>query len=173
MIDLDQIGADIQYVRKHTDGDIEFTVLLKNAIDGLIRKACDVIEEEIESIIDQKVLDSGSIIVRQIDTFGIGWEAPKKLSRLKEIELQEIYVSKEEEGVIYFLTKDEDIVYVGQSGMATCGDRINRHIKDGKEFNRSFYFTVKKEKLNFTEQFFIKKFQPKYNTSHNIQNMAV
>ena len=62
---------------------------------------------------------------------------------------------------VYILFKDNEVVYVGQTinGLK----RIFQHGK--KDFNK--YAFIETEDLEYYEDFYIMKYQPKYNRSHN------
>jgi hypothetical protein len=63
---------------------------------------------------------------------------------------------------IYFLIKDHQVVYVGQSVSAIA--RIITHInEDRKEFGGAFFLPVPKHLLGLVEQSFIKSIRPLYN----------
>jgi hypothetical protein len=71
---------------------------------------------------------------------------------------------KENLSVIYFLIKDNTIVYVGQSITGT--NRIVNHKKD-KDFDSYSFIPIPKELLNETEQSYIRTFMPSYNKDDN------
>lgn len=63
---------------------------------------------------------------------------------------------------IYFLLRDNKIVYVGQS--INIYSRIGEHFEDRKiKFNRFSIIPCKKENLEILETFYIHKFNPIYN----------
>ena len=63
---------------------------------------------------------------------------------------------------IYFLIKDDNLVYVGKSNNGILG-RINSHIKN-KEFDAAYYTAISSEKLlDEYEKRYIVKYRPKYN----------
>lgn len=63
---------------------------------------------------------------------------------------------------VYFLIRDSDIVYVGQS--KNCPSRIETHIRDkGKVFDSYTFVTTARENLDFLESWYIHTFNPEYN----------
>lgn len=69
---------------------------------------------------------------------------------------------------IYFLIKDREIVYVGQS--VDCEARVKKHIQEGeKNFTEYHVFHCPVEHLNLYEAYCLWKFQPKYNIHLPIQ----
>lgn len=63
---------------------------------------------------------------------------------------------------VYFLLRDDEIVYVGQSGNILY--RIACHRHDGeKEFNRIFLIECPEAQMEHLERLYIAKFTPKYN----------
>jgi len=62
---------------------------------------------------------------------------------------------------VYFLFDRDGVVYIGQTGHLP--QRINNHICSEKKFNRVFYLPVERKKLTRVENYFIRKFKPKYN----------
>lgn len=69
---------------------------------------------------------------------------------------------------IYFLLKDSEIVYIGQS--VDCEIRIATHIKEGeKDFTHYFIFKCNPQLLNIYEALCLHKFQPKHNIHLPIQ----
>lgn len=65
---------------------------------------------------------------------------------------------------IYFLCRDDRIVYIGQA--VDLSRRIPQHLKE-KNFDRVFYINVKEEDLNNVEIELIKYYQPEYNKTSN------
>ena len=61
---------------------------------------------------------------------------------------------------IYFLCKEDRIVYIGQS--IYLGSRLSEHITN-KNFDRVFYMNVKKEDLSRVESELIEYYEPEYN----------
>lgn len=73
-----------------------------------------------------------------------------------------IELSKEDGCYIYFLIKDREIVYVGQ----TIGEPVSRaskHRADGKDFNSYYFVQVKRAALDIMESIYINLFNPKLN----------
>lgn len=62
--------------------------------------------------------------------------------------------------IVYFLWSDGKIVYVGQSSSGIC--RIYQHLKT-KKFDEFSYLECDKEYLTSIENFYIRRFCPKYN----------
>lgn len=63
---------------------------------------------------------------------------------------------------IYFLLKDDEIVYIGQS--VAVETRLGSHLAERKkEFNRWFWIPCPQQNLLWVEAHFIKRFKPKYN----------
>lgn len=63
---------------------------------------------------------------------------------------------------IYFLTNNDDVVYIGQS--INVSFRVKTHLKENKkEFCDVYIIECCKEKLNELENHFIVKYNPKYN----------
>ena len=72
---------------------------------------------------------------------------------------------------IYFLVRDQRIVYVGQS--VTPSSRIIEHAREGKkEFDNFFVHYCLEEELNLLETLFILYYQPFYNglPTHLVDN---
>jgi hypothetical protein len=61
---------------------------------------------------------------------------------------------------IYFLVRDDVVVYVGQSGNLHV--RVNTHLRD-KQFDRVLYLPTPLEDLDRVERGFILALQPEYN----------
>lgn len=61
---------------------------------------------------------------------------------------------------VYFLLKDGNVVYVGQTDNIL--NRIKSHQKN-KNFNNVAYITTTKDKLNYLENYYIMKYEPFYN----------
>lgn len=66
--------------------------------------------------------------------------------------------------IIYFLIKDNEVVYVGQSSLGIC--RPFQHTT--KDFDSVSILKCKNEELDYLESRFILKYKPKYN--HSILN---
>lgn len=62
--------------------------------------------------------------------------------------------------VIYFLIKEESVVYIGQSGNLLS--RVGAH-RGNKDFDKVLYFNHPAELLNSTEAALIRFLKPKYN----------
>lgn len=62
---------------------------------------------------------------------------------------------------IYFLIKQDEIVYVGQS--IDIFRRIGRHKAEGKEFDSFSFIQCEKEKLDYYESIYIGAFVPEQN----------
>lgn len=72
---------------------------------------------------------------------------------------------------IYFLIKNEEVVYVGQTSKGLC--RIYQHL-DNKDFDKIYLLWVKdKNELNKLELFYILKYKPFYNKSYKVANTMV
>lgn len=70
--------------------------------------------------------------------------------------------------VIYFLIKDNTIVYIGKS--IGAHNRINTHLKysNKKTFDSFSMISIKNEsELKQAEKFYIRKFKPTKNRQHN------
>jgi len=66
------------------------------------------------------------------------------------------------ESGIYFLLDKEEIVYIGKS--TNIIKRVTEHFSEGiKKFNLYSYIPVEVDSLSEAEDFFIKKYKPKYN----------
>lgn len=75
-------------------------------------------------------------------------------------------VFKKEEicgSMIYFLTKDNEVVYVGQSKQGM--NRIYFHKFSKKDFDSFYFINCDIEKLDELESYYILKYLPKYNKS--------
>lgn len=73
---------------------------------------------------------------------------------------------------IYFLIKDDNLVYVGKSNNGILG-RINSHIKN-KEFDAAYYTAISSEKLlDEYEKRYIVKYRPKYNKILFYKDVAI
>ena len=90
--------------------------------------------------------------------------AMNKVKDLKEIGNLEEIVLRKTEPHVYFLTKNDEVVYVGQSSNK-IGNRILDHARQNKkEFDSAYALRVEnREQLNIIEGFFINKFSPLYN----------
>jgi len=73
---------------------------------------------------------------------------------------------------IYFLIKDNNIVYIGQSIHIPA--RVRSHAIPGrksvhlkKEFDSYTYVMCREEELDFYERAYIQKFKPIYNGTYN------
>ncbi len=66
---------------------------------------------------------------------------------------------------VYFLLNDDEIVYVGQSSN-NAGERINKHLFEGKEFNSFSTIKVESEYLDLVESFYIHIFNPTLNANY-------
>jgi hypothetical protein len=64
---------------------------------------------------------------------------------------------------IYFLVKDGEVVYVGQSVDVLA--RISRHRRDGREFDAYTYLACEKSDLDRLESIYIAAFMPWLNCS--------
>lgn len=64
---------------------------------------------------------------------------------------------------VYFLIKDNTIVYVGQTTKGLF--RVNQHIYD-KDFDSYFFLECKLNELNSIETQYIIMFKPKYNKTY-------
>lgn len=63
---------------------------------------------------------------------------------------------------VYFLLKENEIVYIGQS--INCFSRVSSHTNDAtKDFNRVCYVPVNSDELNAIEEILIAIFKPKHN----------
>lgn len=69
---------------------------------------------------------------------------------------------------VYFLIKENEVVYVGQS--VNIAARIIAHKNDGKVFDEVKFILCEKEKLDEKEMFFIKLLQPKLNGDYKNKN---
>lgn len=79
----------------------------------------------------------------------------------KLLEIEEILrLEGSKFGWIYFLVKEECVVYVGQTN--SLRSRINRHKKE-IDFDEYRYLEVIKDELDYFEQQYILKYRPKYN----------
>lgn len=65
---------------------------------------------------------------------------------------------------IYFLIKDSEVVYVGQSTVNILG-RVAKHIRNGKEFDSFSYMRCDVEDIDAMEAKYITAFSPRLNTS--------
>lgn len=70
---------------------------------------------------------------------------------------------------IYFLVREDTIVYVGQSHNNTLS-RLKYH-SNNKEFDRILIMSCPKVKLNKVEHYFIYKFLPEYNKVLSIKSI--
>lgn len=61
---------------------------------------------------------------------------------------------------VYFLLKDGNVVYVGQTDNIL--NRIKSHQKN-KDFNNVAYIITTKDKVNYLENYYIMKYEPFYN----------
>ena len=73
---------------------------------------------------------------------------------------------------IYFLLKDNEVVYVGQTNCLFS--RVGTHIKEGRIlFDSWSYLATPEERLNQIEQNWITLLQPKYNKTHTNVNLSL
>ena len=73
---------------------------------------------------------------------------------------------------IYFLMKDNNLVYIGKSNNGILG-RINSHIKD-KDFDSAYYTAISSEELlDEYEKKYIVKYKPKYNKQLFYRDVAM
>ena len=70
---------------------------------------------------------------------------------------------------IYFLLKDDEIVYVGKTNNGF--KRICQHYK--KDFNKYIFIKTDKNELDYYEDFYIMKYQPKYNRYYTIKRIGL
>ena len=91
-------------------------------------------------------------------------EAKKQIKGLEEIQGVKDFLFNKTEPHIYFLTKNDVVVYVGQSEKP-IGQRIGNHAQDRKkEFDGAYTLKVdRKDQLSIVEGFFINKLSPLYN----------
>lgn len=68
---------------------------------------------------------------------------------------------------VYFLYKNNQLVYIGQSTDILL--RVRNHFKE-KDFDSYSYFECELEKLNEVERFLIEKYTPKLNRCMNIRH---
>ena len=61
---------------------------------------------------------------------------------------------------IYFLTLDEELVYIGQT--INVYKRLADHRRD-KEFDNAYFLPITKTFLNSIETYFLNKYKPEYN----------
>lgn len=65
---------------------------------------------------------------------------------------------------VYFLLKEGEVVYVGQTGSA-WPNRIENHVRDeGKDFDDVWYVEVDRESMDEVEAHYIAFFRPPLNT---------
>jgi hypothetical protein len=65
---------------------------------------------------------------------------------------------------IYFLVKDREIVYVGQSGFDVLA-RISKHRREGRDFDAYAFMQCDKDKVDEFESMYITALMPKLNMS--------
>lgn len=65
---------------------------------------------------------------------------------------------------IYFLVRDKEIVYVGQSGFDVLA-RVSKHRREGKEFDSFAFMHCHRESLNEYEAMYITALMPELNMS--------
>lgn len=66
---------------------------------------------------------------------------------------------------IYFLIKNEEVVYVGQTSKGIS--KINQHL-DNKDFDIVYVLRVEdKNELNKLKKFYVSKYKPIYNKKYN------
>ncbi len=116
--------------------------LMKNIYDGII-------EANLVSII-RKRFPPNIIYVNEIK---------KPLPQIASFGVKEVFALPTGP-CIYFLCKENRIVYIGQS--INIGMRIAQHVLN-KNFDRVFYMDVKKEDLNKVESELIEYYEPEYN----------
>lgn len=70
---------------------------------------------------------------------------------------------------VYFLINDNEVVYVGQTQNGL--KRIMQH--SDKEFNKYSFIELPPEELDYYEDLYIMKYQPKYNNFYNFQRTSI
>jgi hypothetical protein len=88
-------------------------------------------------------------------------DVPAPLKNVRHVKKLEVI----EPSHVYFLLKNNQVVYVGQTNTA-WPQRILSHIKEGvKDFDDVWYLEVDASSLNVVEKEYIRKFKPKHNIS--------
>ena len=111
---------------------------------------------------------------KELEKIGGRWmvrppqQAEKTLSGLKQMAGDRLFEVKNVSVCgIYFLCKEDSIVYVGQS--ISIYSRVYEHKKSGiKDFDSVFAIPCEKEKLSKVESAFIYLLKPKYNWSRTL-----
>ena len=68
---------------------------------------------------------------------------------------------------IYILYQDDTVVYIGKSTKC-IGDRVSRHLKTGKTFNKVELLEIKSiADIDVIELYLINKYHPQYNIKEN------
>lgn len=78
---------------------------------------------------------------------------------LREILEKKISVETKKKGFIYFLIRENEIVYVGQTTLSPEA-RIQAHVYNGKKFDSYTFVECPIEELTFYEASYIVKFSP-------------
>ena len=77
----------------------------------------------------------------------------------KEIGTSSVYMTNETKGYVYFLTKKNKVVYIGQS---YCKGRVGWH-QGKKDFDCVYSICFKENIYEYVEHLLIKNFKTKYN----------
>jgi hypothetical protein len=76
-----------------------------------------------------------------------------------------LYTHQLLDNFIYFLIKNEEVVYVGQTSKGVC--KIYQHLAN-KDFDKVYTLWVRdKKELNKLKKFYILKYKPIYNKKYN------
>lgn len=103
------------------------------------------------------------------DRLGITVEDLKKTAKSAGYEPIEYGVESPRDVGVYFLLRNGEIVYVGQS--VDCRARVHTHKQD-KTFDNSYIIKCSESALNYVEAWFIDFFKPQYNKNKNNRTFA-
>lgn len=90
----------------------------------------------------------------------VGFVEQEKLKLASKIQIIESSVGFSQITGVYFLIKETEIVYIGQS--INCPKRIAEHTKD-KDFDNFTIIKCERDELDILESLYIFKFEPKLN----------
>lgn len=83
--------------------------------------------------------------------------------KMKFVEKEAFEIKSYENCFVYFLIKDDEVVYVGQTTKGASRPFSHRD----KEYNKIMAINCNKDDLDYFEDFYIKKYMPKYNKAIN------
>ena len=166
------LGMVDRAVKKYTEGRLydKTRKNMKIHIENMLEKGeiYKKIRESIDNIVDDIFEDKIEGILRDVirnhfppNIIYVNEEVEMP-NELKKFPVKEFYLGPSHP-CIYFLCRDNKIVYIGQSINVTT--RMGAHITT-KGFDRVFYMEVKKEDLNRVERELISYYNPELNKTY-------